>query len=113
MNTSGFIRGYMAKNMDVEEFIKRVIGALNREFEELDNGILLEIKNDEFLIEMEKHQISISKDLEEEVKSSYGLDKYILDEFQKQGFELDKNRSQYIKYCCGNFANAEVIDIEE
>ena len=113
MNTSGFIRGYMAKNMEVEEFIKRVIEALNREFEELDNGILLEIKNDEFLIEMEKHQISISKDLEEEVKSSYGLDKYILDEFQKQGFELDKNRSQYIQYCYGNFANAEVIDIEE
>lgn len=66
--------------MDVEEFIKRVIEALNREFEELDNGILLEIKNDEF---------------------------------QKQGFELDKNRSQYIQYCYGNFANAEVIDIEE
>ncbi|MFW5647601.1 MAG: hypothetical protein ACOCG5_00805 [Candidatus Alkaliphilus sp. MAG34] len=113
MNTSGFIRGYMAKNMDVEEFIKRVIGALNREFEELDNGILLEIKNDEFLIEMEKHQISISKEEAGELKSPYGLDKYLLDEFQKQGFELDKNRSQYIKYCCGNFANAEVIDIEE
>lgn len=113
MNTRGFIRGYMAKNMDVEEFIKRVIGALNREFEELDNGILLEIKNDEFLIEMEKHQISISKEEAGELKSPYGLDKYILDEFQKQGFELDKNRSQYIKYCCGNFANAEVIDIEE
>lgn len=113
MNTSGFIRGYMAKNMDVEEFIKRVIGALNREFEELDNGILLEIKNDEFLIEMEKHQISISKEEAGELKSPYGLDKYILDEFQKQGFELDKNRSQYIQYCYGNFANAEVIDIEE
>ena len=113
MNTSGFIRGYMAKNMDVEEFIKRVIEALNREFEELDNGILLEIKNDEFLIEMEKHQISISKEEAGELKSPYGLDKYILDEFQKQGFELDKNRSQYIKYCYGNFANAEVIDIEE
>ena len=113
MNIRGFIRGYMTTNMGVEEFIKRVIEALNREFEELDNGILLEIKNDEFLIEMEKHQIFISKDLEEEVKSSYGLDKYILDEFQKQGFELDKNRSQYIQYCYGNFANAEVIDIEE
>ena len=113
MNTSGFIRGYMAKNMEVEEFIKRVIEALNREFEELDNGILLEIKSDKFLIEMEKHQISISKDLAEELKSPYGLDKYILDEFQKQGFELDKNRSQYIQYCYGNFANAEVIDIEE
>ena len=55
MNTRGFIRGYMTTNMGVEEFIKRVIEALNREFEELDNGILLEIKNDEFLIEMEKH----------------------------------------------------------
>lgn len=113
MNTSGIIRGYMAKNMETEEFIKRVIETLNREFEELDNGILLEVKNDEFLIGMGKYQISISKEVAEELKSPYGLDKYILDEFQKQGFKLDKNRSQYIQYCYGNFVNAEVIDIEE
>ena len=31
MNTSGFIRGYMAKNMEVEKFIKRVIEVIDIE----------------------------------------------------------------------------------
>ena len=59
---------------------------------------------------MEKHQISISKK-GRELKSPYGLDKYILDEFKKK-IRVNKNRSQYIKYCCG-FCIAEVIVIEE
>ena len=47
MNTSGFIRGYMAKH-GCRGVYQKVIGALNREFEELDNGILLEIKMTSF-----------------------------------------------------------------
>ncbi|MFL0194857.1 hypothetical protein ACJDU8_04610 [Clostridium sp. WILCCON 0269] len=43
MNTSGVQRGYMAKNMKAEEFIKVVINALSREFEK---EFRLEIIND-------------------------------------------------------------------
>jgi lipoate-protein ligase A len=48
MNTSGVQRGYMAKNMKVEDFISVVVTALSREFEE---EVKLEsINNDEFEI---------------------------------------------------------------
>lgn len=40
LNTSGVNRGYMAKNLKSEEFIKRVVDALSREFE--NNEIKLE-----------------------------------------------------------------------
>jgi len=101
MNTTGFIRGYMAKNMDAESFIKVVIIALSREFErevKLDR-----IDDDKYLIAMDRYSIIMSKKCIDEIKSPYGIDKYILEEFEKQGFNFDRNRSQYIQYCFGIF----------
>ena len=50
MNTSGYIRGYMAKNMSAVEFMNVVFNALRREFEEEE--LTLEITNDNFQITM-------------------------------------------------------------
>lgn len=36
---------------------------------------------------------------ESKEKGPYVLDKLILDKLQEKGFNFDKNRSQYIKYC--------------
>ncbi|MCB2300304.1 hypothetical protein [Clostridium tagluense] len=33
MNTVGYQRGYMAKGMEVEKFLKRIIETLSKEFE--------------------------------------------------------------------------------
>lgn len=44
MNTSGYIRGYMAKNMNAVEFMNVVFNALRREFEEEE--LTLEITSD-------------------------------------------------------------------
>lgn len=48
MNTTGFIRGYMSKNMAGEDFIEVVVSALNREFKEIENGVRLDKINNEY-----------------------------------------------------------------
>ena len=102
MNTTGFIRGYMAKNMNVEEFIGVVTKALSREFEE---EVILEEVNNEFKITMKNYNVTMSEELVEKIQSPYSVDKYILEEFRKQGLDFDINRSQYIQYCYGNYNN--------
>ena len=98
VNSSGMLRGYMSKNMKAEEFIEVVRKALSKEFEEVVN---LEENDNIFTISLKNYQVSMSKGLIEEIQSPYSVDRYILDEFKKQGFEFDKNRSQYIQYCYG------------
>lgn len=109
MNTSGLIRGYMAKNMKTEEFMQMVISALNMEFDDIMEGVILKTTGNKFIIRMEEYEVILEKEFAEKIKSPYGIDKYILDEFEKQGFKPDKNRSQYIQYCNGNYVGAEII----
>lgn len=109
MNTTGFIRGYMSKNMVGEDFIGVVVSALNREFEEIENGVKVDKINDEFIITMDEYSLTLSKKLIDNLKSPYGIDKYILEEFEKQGFNFDRDRSQYIQYCFGNYVGAQVL----
>lgn len=99
MNSSGFIRGYMAKNMNAELFIWVVVEALAREFEEEVNTVALRQKEYEILFK--GYRVTIDADLINELKakSPYGVDRYLLQEFVKQGFSFDEERSQYIKYC--------------
>ncbi len=103
MNTSGLNRGYMAKNMDIEDFLDRVVEALNREFEgELDK-IKIKLADGNFIISGGKYMLTIDKTSAEKLKTPYGLDSYILEEFRKQGFRFEEDRSQYIEYCYGNY----------
>lgn len=109
VNTTGFIRGYMSKNMKTEDFIGVVVSALNREFEEIKNGVKLDKINDDFIVAIDEYKLTLSKALIDRLKSPYGVDKYILEEFEKQGFNFDKNRSQYIQYCFGNYVGTQVL----
>ena len=80
MNTSGMLRGYMSKNMKVEEIIKVVVKALSCEFEK---EVELEIiSDDEFKITLDKYVVIMNKKL----KSPYGIDRFILEAFEAQGF---------------------------
>lgn len=97
LNTTGFIRGYMSKNMKDEDFIKVVAKALSREFEEEVH--LINIDNYTFTIRMMDYQIILNKRLISTLKSPYGIDRFILEQFESQGFKFDRNRSQYIQYC--------------
>lgn len=104
LNTSGVQRGYMAKNMEAEEFIKVVTNAISREFEK---EIKLErINENDFKLALDNYEVTMTVELINKLKSPYGLDKFILESFERQGLKFDRNRSQYIKYC---FENFEVI----
>lgn len=99
MNTSGIQRGYMAKNKEAEEFIKVVINVLSREF---GREVKLKIINEkEFEISLDNYEVTMTVELINKIKSPYGLDKFILEAFESEGFKFDRNRSQYIKYCFG------------
>ena len=107
MNTTGMIRGYMSKNMKEQEFIKVVIRALSREF---DTKVELEsINENEFKITINNCGVVMSMKLIKELQSPYGVDRFLLQEFEKQGFKFDKNRSQYIQYCFGIYKNVDEL----
>jgi hypothetical protein len=106
MNTTGMIRGYMSQNMKAEEFIKVVVKALSCEFEK--NVKLESINENNFKIALDNFQVTMGVELINKLKSPYGVDKYILEEFEKQGLKFDRNRSQYIQYCFGNFESAHI-----
>lgn len=103
MNTSGLIRGYMSKNIAIEEFMDRVVEALNKEFHGEVDEIKVKLIDENFIITMKECKVVIDKIFAEGLKSPYGLDKYILEELKKQGFKFSKDRSQYIQYCYGNY----------
>lgn len=107
MNSSGYIRGYMSKNMNAEDFIKVVVKALGREFE--GEEVTLERVNSLFEITMKDYKVKISKEFIDELKSPYRIDRYILEEFESQGFTFERNRSQYFKYCFSNFTGLSGI----
>ncbi|MBU3102174.1 MULTISPECIES: hypothetical protein [Clostridium] len=46
-------------------------------------------------------KVVMSMNLIKKLQSPYGVDRFLLQEFEKQGFKFDKNRSQYIQYCFG------------
>jgi len=105
MNTSGVNRGYMAKGMKVENFLKVIIDTLGKEFEKevkVEN-----IGEDGIRIIMDSYEFMTSMKYLERIKSPYGIDKFILESLEKEGLSLDRNRSQYIQYCFGIFNGKE------
>ena len=107
MNTLGFQRGYMAKNMKVEKFLNVIIETLSREFEK---EIKVEdIGGDQIRIVIDRYEVRTSMKYLEGIKSPYGIDRFILESLQKDGFGFDINRSQYIQYCFGVYDGTTAI----
>ncbi len=109
MNSSGWLRSIMAVNFSEERFLITVADIIGKEF--VSDIIVIEILKDEFLISMGGYSTIISKDLIKKLKGPIGpyrLDRYILNDFQIQGFEFKKTRSQYIRYVFGIFYENEI-----
>ncbi len=103
------IRGYQSRSKDTKGFLKTVIKAIGLEF---DEEVKLEDIDNDFIITMKNYKVKITKEQAQELKSPYGLDRYIMNEFRKQGFDFEITRSQYIQYCYGNYIGASVYDEE-
>ena len=104
MNTQGWIRGLMAKNMEDGKFLEHVTECLSGEFE-MPAEI---IRNaDVYLIKLGNYNLTLSKYEVNEKRSRgpYTLDRVVLDRLKENGLEFDQRRSQYIRYCYGIFDN--------
>ena len=102
MNTQGWIRGMVAKNMEPEKFFYHVVECFGREFEvsssanKTDGGYSIKLGEYECSVSLEK-----AASLQQ--KGAYTLDRYLLDQFRAKGFDFEVTRSQYIMYCYNIF----------
>ncbi len=62
--------------MKAEDFIGVVVSALNREFEEIKNGVKLDKINDDFIVAIDEYKLTLSKALIDSLKTLW-VDKYI------------------------------------
>ena len=99
MNTTGFIRGYMAKSMNGLEYLDVVVKALSTEFGR--KVIVQNISKDDIRIVMGNYEVITDIKYISELSKPYGIDKFILQSLAKSGFKFDISRSQYIQYCFG------------
>lgn len=117
MNTQGYIRGYMSKNMDTTQFINHVVEVIGKEFEEdfgefkgwVDHigttyAIMLQWENQTYDIILDTAEVS-----KLQKQSPYKLDEYIMNIMISRGLGLDKERSQYVRYCYGIFRDSELV----
>ena len=86
MNTTGFLRGYMAKNMSAQKIINVIIDGISKEFED---EVKIAIALQGYEIVFKKYRVVISNKVINELKSKspYAVDKFLLMEFRKQGFD--------------------------
>ncbi|WP_461207591.1 hypothetical protein [Clostridium sp. DL1XJH146] len=101
MNTQGWIRGLIAHNRPLDDFIKYVLTTIGKEFDINVNYKRKDNENIVFCIDKVQFEISLDKLQYLQSKGPYALDRYILDYLKERGFEFDINRSQYIRYCYG------------
>ena len=102
MNTQGWIRALMAKNYGAENFLEHVVECLGKEFEMESSTIK---QKGRYLVKLGIYSTLIPVTVLSKLKSRgpYNLDMFILDQLQTQGFDFDKRRSQYTRYCYNIF----------
>lgn len=105
MNSSGFIRGLMAKNFDNERFLLHVAECIERQLKEWDENyevMVAKMPDYFFVIRNAKKSIYFTitekkaKELQEEF--IFALDRHIWLELQKQGVKLQNGQGNYLSY---------------
>lgn len=100
MFTSGWIRGYIARNSPNDKFVRFLVNTISKEFN-LKTEIWIFGSSYDIGIGQYKINIKISDAKALQNTSPYTLDKYILDNLKAQGLKFSTDRSQYIRYCYG------------
>lgn len=97
MGISKMLRRYEVKNLNAKEFIRAVVKSLSKE---LNREVKLEtIDNKKFKISIDGYEILMSERLINGLNKPYGVDIYILEQAQSQGFEFDDKVRIYIENC--------------
>ena len=105
MNTTGFIRGYMAKNQDGEKFLKHVLVTVERQLQEWDPNYevqLIKLSNYEVLVKNDKETINFTISESQlalfQSRSPYTLDRFIWKELEDKGVTIGKCDGNYLTY---------------
>ncbi|GGM26212.1 hypothetical protein GCM10011351_09810 [Paraliobacillus quinghaiensis] len=106
MNTTGFIRGYMAKNQEGEKYLYHVVRVVEQQLQELDENYKVELMKSEgcYTISIQGNKptleviISNSNLLELQSRSPYSLDRYIWTDLKKKGVDFKEATGNYLEY---------------
>lgn len=108
MNSSGWMRGYMAKSYSAEDFIIHVGTTIEDQLQEWDPAYAVNImKMRDYIFVVRKEETFYEMTLtEEEVevlqnRSPYSLDWEIWTELEEQGIEVKRGYGNYIDYVMG------------
>ncbi len=99
MGSPGWMRKLISQNMGIEEYVFYVARCLESEFK---SHVQIKIENETIILNLGGYEITFSlldAQDKKEKGGSYELDKFILNQLEKVGFEFDRERSKYIQYC--------------
>ncbi|MDQ0257052.1 hypothetical protein J2S74_004497 [Evansella vedderi] len=105
MNTTGFIRGLMSKNVSNEDYLKHVTSTVEQQLQEWDpeyKVFVMKLSNYEIIVKKEFQYYQLSLPETElsalQNKSPYSLDKKIWSELVHQGLHLEWGPGNYLEY---------------
>lgn len=106
MNVSGFIRGYMSKNMTGETFFMKVADTIEKQLQEWDSTyhvLLLKLKDYVLIVQKGEtsYELTISEQelAQHQSRSPFSLDHKIWCVLQQEGLQIVKGKGNYIDHC--------------
>ncbi|MFC2947987.1 hypothetical protein [Virgibacillus sediminis] len=104
MKATGFIRGYMAKNLDEEKFLHHVVGVIEQQLQEWDETYKVDIfKSEDYTVSVQQKThiseitISPSQLTSLQLQSPFSLDRYIWTKLKEHGVTF-KDENGYGNY---------------
>ncbi|WP_096273332.1 hypothetical protein [Paucisalibacillus globulus] len=105
MNTTGFIRGYMSKNLKGEKFIEHVATCIEQQLQEWDPNYqvqVIHLANYEIVIKNNNVicNLTISKNelVNLQSRSPYALDRFIWRKLKEKGVKYGEYGGNYLTY---------------
>lgn len=84
--------------MEDEKFLNHVVDCIGREFD-INVNVCKEDKD--YIINVGEYKVKVIMEdvMNYKGKGPYNLDRFILEELMEEGFEVDRERSGYLRYC--------------
>ncbi|MEH7226672.1 hypothetical protein V7112_22980 [Bacillus sp. JJ1566] len=105
MNTSGFIRGMISKNMEGEKFLIHVATCIEQELQERDPDfkvIVMKLKNYELFVTGKQESLQLTITETEltalQQRGPYALDRKIWRDLEQQGLQIIHGSGNYLGY---------------
>ncbi|RFB12697.1 hypothetical protein DZB84_18260 [Bacillus sp. HNG] len=105
MNTSGFLRGMMSKNMEGEKYLIHVATCVEQELQERDpDGKVIVMKLENYVLFVTGKQDSYQLTITEtelttlQQRDPYALDRKIWRDLEQQGLQIIRGSGNYLEY---------------